>query len=49
MARGRNTGEKPKSKQPFSIDRLPVEIHERIKDERREGRSWAEIERRSPT
>jgi len=43
------TGDKRATRQPLSIDRLPVEMQDRIRAERRKGRPWAEIEQQSPT
>ena len=43
------TGERRRVRQPLKIDRLPVEIHDRIRASRDQGMTWGEIERDSPS
>lgn len=43
----RKTGQRPMVRQPLKIDRLPVEMQERIKGLRTAGRTWAQIEEAS--
>jgi hypothetical protein len=42
------TGETRKTRQPLKIDKLPVELRERIQSERAKGSTWIEIEELSP-
>jgi hypothetical protein len=49
MKSRRKTGEKPRVRKPLKIDRLPVEMRDRIQAERGAGRTWPEIEEMSPT
>ncbi len=42
------TGQKRITRQPFKIDRLPMEMRERIQRERASGLTWQEIEDLSP-
>lgn len=44
----RRTGEKPQVRQPLKIDKLPVELRDRIQEERAKGGTWEEIEEMSP-
>ncbi|HLJ87746.1 MAG TPA: hypothetical protein VKZ53_13050 [Candidatus Angelobacter sp.] len=48
MPKRPHTGEKRKTQQPLKIDRLPVELRDRIQAERVAGRTWDEIEQLSP-
>ncbi|HLJ89559.1 MAG TPA: hypothetical protein VKZ53_22305 [Candidatus Angelobacter sp.] len=49
MAKRPHTGEKRKTEQPLKIDRLPVELRDRIQVERAQGGTWDEIEELSPS
>ena len=40
----RKTGERQRVRQPLKIDKLPVELRDRIQKERGAGRTWEEIE-----
>lgn len=42
------TGERRQIRQPLKIDKLPVEMRDRIQAERAAGRTWEEIEEMSP-
>lgn len=44
----RKTGERPQVRQPLKIDKLPVELRDRIQAERAAGGTWEEIEELSP-
>ncbi|HWR17132.1 MAG TPA: hypothetical protein VN577_20045 [Terriglobales bacterium] len=41
------TGEKREVRQPLKIDKLPLEVHERIQKLRAKGKTWLEIEEMS--
>ncbi|MFL6310594.1 MAG: phage protein Gp27 family protein [Terriglobales bacterium] len=44
MTSRRKTGQKPQTRQPLKIDKLPVEIRDEIQKLRAAGRTWIEIE-----
>lgn len=48
MARKARTGERRLVRQPLKIDKLPLELRDRIQEERAAGKTWAEIEDASP-
>ena len=50
MAKPRpKTGEAREVRQPLKIDKLPIELQDRIRRERVSGRTWMEIEQDSPS
>jgi hypothetical protein len=49
MTLRRKTGERQRVRQPLKIDRLPMEIHDRILKTRAKAMTWEEIERDSPS
>jgi hypothetical protein len=48
MANRPKTGEKRRTRQPLKMDKLPVELLDRVMQERAAGRTWDEIEEMSP-
>jgi hypothetical protein len=48
MASRRKTGQKPRVRQPLKMDKLPMELLDRVMKERAAGRTWSEIEELSP-
>jgi hypothetical protein len=44
MASRRKTGQKPLVRQPLKMDKLPMELLDRVMKERAAGRTWSEIE-----
>jgi hypothetical protein len=48
MASRRKTGQKPLVRQPLKMDKLPMELLDRVMKERAAGRTWSEIEELSP-
>lgn len=48
MASRRKTGQKPRTRQPLKMDKLPTELLDRVMKERAAGRTWSEIEEMSP-
>jgi hypothetical protein len=44
MASRRKTGQKPRRRQPLKMDKLPMELLDRVMKERAAGRTWSEIE-----
>jgi Protein of unknown function (DUF3486) len=49
MASRPKTGERRRTRQPLKIDKLPIELRDRIQVERAAGATWEEIEELSPT
>lgn len=48
MGSKRKTGQKPRTRQPLKMDKLPTELLDRVMKERAAGRTWSEIEEMSP-
>jgi hypothetical protein len=48
MAKKPKTGEKRRTRQPLKMDKLPMELLDRVMKERAAGRTWLEIEELSP-
>jgi hypothetical protein len=48
MAKKPKTGEKRRTRQPLKMDKLPMELLDRVMKERAAGRTWLEIEEMSP-
>lgn len=48
MATRPKTGEKRRTRQPLKMDKLPMELLDRVMQERAAGRTWTEIEEMSP-